>query len=189
VACQCGHMDVVKELVNRGAKVNTHMKDKATPLFIAAQNGHYKVLVFLLAQGANIDASRTDGATPLWIAAQMGHDHIVAQLLKAGARVDSARYDGATAIFKASHKGHSAVVGELLRYKPSLGLLLNGESALHAAALSGSLPVCKQLIAAGADPNLKNQEGFTAAEVAQRHKHNVVNDYLRNCANRQPPSK
>jgi hypothetical protein len=65
----------------------------------------------------------------------------------------------------------------------------NGESALHAAALSGSLPVCKQLIAAGADPNLKNQEGFTAAEVAQRHKHNVVNDYLRNCANRQPPSK
>jgi hypothetical protein len=71
----------------------------------------------------------------------------------------------------------------------SLYLCQNGESALHAAALSGSLPVCKQLIAAGADPNLKNQEGFTAAEVAQRHKHNVVNDYLRNCANRQPPSK
>lgn len=26
MACQCGHMDVVMELVERGAKVNTHMK-------------------------------------------------------------------------------------------------------------------------------------------------------------------
>lgn len=60
----------------------------------------------------------------------------------------------------------------------------NGESSLHAAAFSGSLPVCKQLIAAGANPSLKNQEGFTPAEVAERHRHNMVNDYLRNCLNR-----
>jgi ankyrin repeat protein len=26
VACQCGHMDVVEELIARGAKVNSHMK-------------------------------------------------------------------------------------------------------------------------------------------------------------------
>ncbi|KAF5272341.1 hypothetical protein FQR65_LT17461 [Abscondita terminalis] len=149
--------------------------DKATPLFIAAQNGHYKILVYLLAQGAEPDSRRTDGATPLWIAAQMGHDHIVSQLLKSGARVDAARHDGATALFKAAHKGHSAVVGELLRYKPSLGLLPNGESALHAAALFGHLSVCKQLIAAGADPALNNQDNLTSSKLAADHKHNIIN--------------
>ncbi|KAF5273820.1 hypothetical protein FQA39_LY00935 [Lamprigera yunnana] len=173
VACQCGHMDVVKELIEKGAKVNTHMKDKATPLFIAAQNGHYKILVYLLAQGAEPDSRRTDGATPLWIAAQMGHDHIVSQLLKSGARVDAARHDGATALFKAAHKGHSAVLTELLRYKPSLGLLPNGESALHAAALFGHLTICKQLISAGADPTLLNQDNLTPSMLAADHKHNI----------------
>lgn len=55
----------------------------------------------------------------------------------------------------------------------------NGESPLHAAAFSGSLPVCKQLIAAGAEPFLKNQDGFTPKDVAQRNKHNTVQDYLK----------
>lgn len=63
-------------------------------------------------------------------------------------------------------------------------LLQNGESALHAATLVGCLPVCKQLVAAGADPNLKNQEGYTPAEIAHHHKHNIVYDYLRNCTPR-----
>lgn len=59
VACQCGHIDVVKELINAGANVNAEMKDKATPLFIAAQNGHLNIVLFLLAKGAKVDAKRT----------------------------------------------------------------------------------------------------------------------------------
>lgn len=60
----------------------------------------------------------------------------------------------------------------------------NGESPLHAAAFSGSLAVCKQLIASGADPYLKNQDSFTPREVAQRNKHNVVHEYLRSIEER-----
>ncbi|KAH0560697.1 hypothetical protein KQX54_007126 [Cotesia glomerata] len=161
VACQCGHLEVVLELIERGANVNAHMKDGATALFIAAQNGHIRILDILLSQGAKTDAARTDGATPLWIAAQMGHDHVVRRLLKAGAKVDATRHDGATPLFKAAHKGHTAVIGELLKYRPSLGILPNGESPLHAAALTGHMTVARQLVGAGADPLLVNQEGVT----------------------------
>jgi ankyrin repeat protein len=67
------------------------MKDRATPVFIAAQNGHKAVLQLLIAAGAHLDVPRNDGATPLWIASQMGHDHIAKLLLQHGAFVDATR--------------------------------------------------------------------------------------------------
>lgn len=60
----------------------------------------------------------------------------------------------------------------------------NGESPVHAAAFSGSLPVCKQLVAAGADPFLKNQDGYIPTEVAKRNKHGMVHDYLKSVEER-----
>lgn len=109
--------------------------------------------------------------------------------------------DGATPLFKAAHKGFSAVVNELLKYKPNLYLLpvnqieflikkifhlnqnqyflpQNGETALHAAAMFGNLPVVKQLVAAGSDINWKNQDGWTALQVAKQQNFTSVVDYL-----------
>ena len=58
VACQCNHLDVVKELLDRGADIHAQMVDGATPLFITAQNGHNHLLSFLLKQGAEVDMRR-----------------------------------------------------------------------------------------------------------------------------------
>ncbi|PSN34199.1 Ankyrin repeat domain-containing protein 29 [Blattella germanica] len=174
-AAQGGFLDIAQILMDSGAPVDSSSVDRATPLFIASQNGHFKILLFLLAQGAYPDSKRTDGATPLWIAAQMGHDHIVRQLLKVGANVDSPRHDGATALFKASHKGHSSVIEELLKYKPSLGLL-------HVSNKNMDLMLCpivvKQLIAAGADATLHNQEGATPLQLARENKQASIVEYL-----------
>lgn len=54
----------------------------------------------------------------------------------------------------------------------------NGESALHAAALFGHLPIVKQLVAAGADITLKNQDSLTSLQVAKQQKYVNVVDYL-----------
>ncbi|GBP38784.1 Ankyrin repeat domain-containing protein 29 [Eumeta japonica] len=174
VACQCGHLPVVHELIARGADVNSCMKDKATPLFIAAQNGHEDACRALLSAGAAVDALRSDRATPLWIAAQCGHDHVVRLLLRAGAYVDQVRQDGATPLFKAAHKGHSAVVSELLKYKPNLGLLPNGQTALHGAAIFGQMS-CVKLLARAGGVRMRNSASLTAAQAAQAAgKHDVV---------------
>lgn len=147
-------------------------------MFISAQNGHRTVLSLLIQADAEIDVKRMDGATPLWIAAQMGQDHICKVLLQNGANVDTVRCDGATPLFKAAHKGHAAVITVLLKYRPNLGLLPNGESALHAAAMFGHMTVCKQLVAAGSDVLLKNQEGLTALQLAHQQKYTSICDYL-----------
>lgn len=60
----------------------------------------------------------------------------------------------------------------------SLILYQNGESALHAAALFGHVPVVKQLISAGADLMLRNQDGVTPLQVAQEAKQSAVTEYL-----------
>jgi len=170
---------LLHKLLDSG-KVHVDCKDedRATPVFIASQNGHRTVLMMLLAEGADPNACRIDGASPLWIAAQMGHDHICRLLLKNGARVDAVRCDGATPLFKAAHKGFSAVVNELLKYRPNLGLLPNGETPIHAAAMFGHLPVVKQLIAAGSDISWKNRDGLTPLQVARQQNYTSVTDYL-----------
>jgi ankyrin repeat protein len=58
-------------------------------------------------------------------------------------------------------------------------LFQNGESALHAAALFGHISIVKQLISAGADPRLRNQEGATPLQLAQEAKQIAVVEYLR----------
>lgn len=179
VACQAGHVVMVKELLESGAQVNITMRDHASPLFIAAQNGHRNVCVLLINRGATVDKTRHDGATPLWIASQMGHDHICKILLTHGAQVDALRCDNSTPIFKASHKGFTAVVEQLLKYNPNLGLLPNGESAMHAAAGFGQLAVVKQLVAGGfSNFQLRNQEGMTPKLVARREGYVGVYEYL-----------
>ncbi|XP_045445574.1 ankyrin repeat domain-containing protein 29 [Melitaea cinxia] len=180
VACQCGHQAVVEELIRRGANVNSCMKDGATPLFIAAQNGHEDACLALLAAGARVDSLRSDRASPLWIAAQCGHQRVARALLAHGAHVDQLRQDGATPLFKAAHKGHSAVVAELLRYSPELGLLPNGQSALHGAAMFGQMACVRQLArAARGATRLRNAAGLTPLQAALAAGKRDVAAYLR----------
>ncbi|XP_076331077.1 uncharacterized protein LOC143236626 isoform X1 [Tachypleus tridentatus] len=183
VASQCNHSDVVKALVTHGGNIEARMLDKATPLFVAAQNGHTETVSLLISLGACVDARRTDGATPLWIACQMGHYQVLEELIVHNAQIDCVNefifQDGATPLFKASHKGYLELVELLVRNGASLGLLKNGESCLHAAALFDHLKVVKFLISAGADPHLRSQDGVTPLELAQEAQNVQVVNYLK----------
>ncbi|KAG7228818.1 hypothetical protein INR49_008596 [Caranx melampygus] len=152
-----GHHDVVKLLFEFGASTELQTKDGATPLFLAAQEGHVTVIRQLLASGAKVNQAREDGTAPLWMAAQMGHSEVVKVLLLRGADRDADRQDGSTALFKAALKGHNGVIEELLKFSPSLGLLKNGSTALHAAVMGGDQRTILLLLGANADPTLPNR--------------------------------
>ncbi|XP_075441145.1 ankyrin repeat domain-containing protein 29 isoform X2 [Ascaphus truei] len=156
-AAQQGHNDIVRFLFEFGASTEFTTKDGGTALIAASQYGHKRVVETLLKHGANIHDHLCDGTTPLWIASQMGHSDVVRVLLLRGADRDAAQIDGTTALFKAANKGFNEVIEELLKFSPTLGILKNGSTALHAAVLGGSVRSVALLLEAGANPILKNK--------------------------------
>ncbi|KAM7125643.1 ankyrin repeat domain-containing protein 29 isoform 2-T3 [Molossus nigricans] len=169
-AAQQGHNDVVRFLFEFGASTEFRTKDGATALFLAAQGGYLDVTRLLLSSGAKVNQPRQDGTAPLWIASQMGHSEVVRVMLLRGAERDAARDDGTTALLKAANKGYNNVIEELLKFSPTLGILKNGTSALHAAVLSGNIRTVALLLEAGADPALRNKANKLPAELTKNER-------------------
>jgi ankyrin repeat protein len=67
-ASECGHLEVVRELLAYGAAVGTSSIDGSTPLHLASAVGHLEVVRELLARGASHAALDINGHTALSMA-------------------------------------------------------------------------------------------------------------------------
>ncbi|XP_038664477.1 ankyrin repeat domain-containing protein 29 isoform X3 [Scyliorhinus canicula] len=169
-AAQQGNDAVVKFLLEYGASTELSTKDGATPLSIASQYGHINVVETLLNRRCNVNIQLKDGASSLFLAAQGGHLNVLHMLLASGAKTEQPRQDGSTPLFKAAYKGFTEVVRELLTCSPSLGILKNGTTALHAAVLGGSIGTVRLLIDSGADPSLRNTTEELPADLTRNDR-------------------
>jgi len=97
-ACIKGHVDVVKQLLAMGARVN---QPGWTPLHYAASaDTEHSIAIaqLLLEQHAYIDAESPNKSTPLMLAAQYGSEGMVKLLLNAGADVQLRNQLGLSAV-------------------------------------------------------------------------------------------
>jgi ankyrin repeat protein len=78
-ASQCGHLEVVRYLVQDGkADVEVKIFDRFNALHLASLNGHLKVVQYLLQDGkANLMAKARNGWTVLDVAKLGGKDNVV----------------------------------------------------------------------------------------------------------------
>ncbi|KAF0698896.1 hypothetical protein As57867_010456, partial [Aphanomyces stellatus] len=102
-----GHVDAVKLLCERGAKLNVANKNNITPLLAAVTESRVDVVHILLGAGADVNIRNADGTSPLVIASSKGNVDIINAILGHGG-IDIADKDAAYAI--AAKNGHTALV-------------------------------------------------------------------------------
>ena len=91
VACEHGHVDLVRLLLDKGAEVDRATDDGTTPLIVACEHDHVDAVGLLLDKGEDVNRARKDGQTPLFAACEKGHVDAARLLLERGAalKVDS----------------------------------------------------------------------------------------------------
>ncbi|XP_056019552.1 ankyrin-2-like isoform X15 [Ostrea edulis] len=114
LASKEGHIDIVQELLKRGANVEAATKKGNTALHIASLAGHLNIVKLLVDNGAKYDVQAHVGFTPLYMAAQEGHADVVKYLLSSGANQSLSTKDGFTPLAVALQQGHERVVSVLL---------------------------------------------------------------------------
>ena len=79
------HVEFVRMLLRRGAKIENHDDDLWTPLYRAVLANNTQIVRLLLEHGADVNASDKSGKTPSQLGSQRGHHEIVELLSKYGA--------------------------------------------------------------------------------------------------------
>lgn len=83
IASIAGHTEIVKLLLENGARSDKSNTEGATALFLAVQEGHVDLFKLLIAHGAeNHIVLNTNQATPLMVASALGYTNIVKLLLE-----------------------------------------------------------------------------------------------------------
>lgn len=109
LACQHGHVEVVRLLADAGADRDLPKSDGRTAVSVAAQRGHLEVVTCLCDLGADLNKPQRTGATPLHAAAYGGHADVAHLLCSRKADRNRVDKDGWTPALFATYMRHNDV--------------------------------------------------------------------------------
>ncbi len=174
-----GHEDVVSALVEIGANVRTASKNGFTPLVFAITENDVDAIDKLIAAGADPNYTLPSGNKPLLVAMAYRHTEATLALLERGADINVRDRSGNSPLHLAAQVGATAVVTALLakgadpnvrtpRATQAAGRGGGGgfrgapsgeQTPLMLAARGDYEEAMRALVAGGADPKLKAQDG------------------------------
>ena len=169
---------VIGNLIYRGMDPNTPTEKGEPALVFAVRSGAPKSVAFLLKQpGIQVDAANTADETALMLAAN-ANDLVSANLLiEAGASINRPNW---TPLHYAASKGHTAMMRLLIDNDAYIDAESpNGTTPLMMAAYYASHMAVKLMLEEGADPNLQNQDGQTALDMALSKDKKLSAQYIR----------
>jgi ankyrin repeat protein len=140
-AAKANNAPLVKELISRGGNVNAKDSIQDSAFLYAGAEGFNEVLQLTLAAGADVASINRYGGTALIPASEHGHVETVGILIAAGVPVNHVNNLGWTAMQEA--------------------ILLNDGGPRQQE-------VVRLLLEAGADPDIRDPEGRTALQNAER---------------------
>ncbi|XP_014292101.1 ankyrin repeat, PH and SEC7 domain containing protein secG isoform X3 [Halyomorpha halys] len=183
IAASGGCFNVVKALLDKGAKVDCIDKDALTPLFKAVKGGNHEIASLLLNKGADVSILDSDGATLLHHAAHKGMTKLVEQLLEKQ-EVDPQSVDssGQLPFHTACSEGHLDIVKMLLACDRSqVNCVIDDTkyTPLHEAAFWGRKYVVNFLLENNALINPKTSLNETPMTLAKKCGHTYVTELIR----------
>ena len=145
-AANTGNVDEVNRILDQNPGSVNDCDDSAgiTVLEFGVIGGHIDVVKTLLDHGANVDTFDKLGYNPLYYAIGFNYWPIAQLLIDHGAKIKGVRFG--------PHK----------------------DPPLCIAACAGLKPIVLHLLALGADPNVRDDEGYTAADLARQGGYNDV---------------
>jgi ankyrin repeat protein len=187
-----GRLADLQKLIANGANVDARMSDRSTPLLLAASAGQTEVVKFLVLLKADVEAAERGGHTPFTAAVVNGHLEMADFLLRHGANPNhrTEAILNMTALMHVAGQKLLKAVEFLLAAGANASLCdARGQNALH-HAISGAvvhkvvdigpgegvpegvpedaLPIVERLLASGADPNARDEDGKTPLNYARK---------------------
>lgn len=172
---------VIVNLLLRGMDPNTVDAQGQPALLKALRLESWRVAEALLL-GPKLDVNKTNpqGETPLMLACNKGRLDFVQRLLQQGAKVN---HPGWTPLHYAASADHpdSVAIAQLLlqeHYAYIDAESPNGSTPLMLAAQYGAQTMVELLLQEGADTQVRNQQGLTAVDFAQRSQRGYLVEML-----------
>lgn len=113
VAASGNSIEMISELINRGANADLSNASGQTPLHWAAWNNRTEIISQLLKNSAKINSADNAGVTPLMLAAEQGYKEAIILLMEKGADKNIHNKNGKNAAAIATNKGFSEIVAIL----------------------------------------------------------------------------
>ena len=186
IAIKQGHVEIVKLLLDAGAKVKMKDRNQRTMLSWAAENGRTAVVELLLERSdIDLNAKDLDGRTPFYWAASCGHEDMLKLLLaRNNVDINSVTKEGQSALHLAVHMRSETIVQLMLR---RTDLLINQtsnnrrETAFFLAVFQGNKAIVKLLLMRNdIDVNCQNSRGLTPLMQAIESGHEEIIELLLN---------
>lgn len=161
----------VRTLLQRGFDPNTRDEKGQTGLLLALREPSPRVIDVLLASPkTNVEARNENDESPLMLAAIRGQRDLVQKLVTRDADVNK---PGWTPLHYAASSTASTGQVEIMKLLLDKYAFIdaqspNGTTPLMMAAMYGTTASVKLLLDEGADTAMKNQQGMTALDFAQR---------------------
>jgi hypothetical protein len=200
-----GDLARVKELLEKGADVNTRIIGRQTALHIASANGHKEIVELLLAHSADVNAAAMYNRTAAEEAMKGGHTEIVElliskgadisplhfalymkdqakakSLIESGADVNKRTPNGTTPLSRAADIGFKDIAELLIAKGANVNAKSNWDwTPLHSAAENGHKDMVDLLVAKGADVNARDGGGWTPLSYARQKGHKEITEVLR----------
>ena len=160
---------------------NVHYCEGSTVLHVAIDRWKFDRLCVqaLVDNGAALYARNVHGHTPFHIASMRGHHHLIKLLAPSPKSFHFKDNDGCTPVYYACKNSHVEFIRNLIVQIPDvvIGYLMklanndgttplsvrtdSGGTILHVACDKGDINLVKNLLEAGADPNVKDELGLT----------------------------